>query len=282
MEKGNYFYEKSNVYHIFDKRDEQDFSLKAVGYHNFNFITPDPYPRKQAFYTLHFIIKGQGTLVVNGKEFKLSQYDVFLLDNSSTFYYIPNNNDLWEYVFFEFRGNFADKYAIASGFSPTNPKRSCVKPQKVLSALKDIFNDDKLDFSYFNTLSVFFAVLDSTSEPEKQTAYFYQKDFIAEVKHFIELNYLSPDFNLKVLCKKMYISHSYLCHVFKQSENITPIEYVAKLKLARAKYLLKTTQYSVQEVSFACGFQEYEYFFRFFKRKVGLTPSQYRKQKPNS
>jgi len=30
MEKGNYFYEKSNVYHIFDKRDEQDFSLKAV------------------------------------------------------------------------------------------------------------------------------------------------------------------------------------------------------------------------------------------------------------
>lgn len=282
MEKNNYFYKKSNIYHIFDKRYEQDFSLKAVGYHNFHFIAPDPYPRKQNFHTLHFIIKGQGLLVVNGKKFQVSQYDVFLLDDSATFYYVPDPNDPWEYVFFEFRGNFVDKYAKFSGFSATNPKRSCEKPQKILSALTEIFNDVKLDFSYFNTLSVFFAILDSTSQPEKQTAYFYQKDFIAEVKHFIELNYLSPDFNLKVLCKKMYISHSYLCHVFKQSENMSPIEYVAKLKLARAKYLLKTTQYSVQEVSFACGFQEYEYFFRFFKRKEGITPSQYRKSKLNS
>ena len=278
MEKDIYFYKKSNVYHLFDERKEQEFSLNALGYHNFRFIPPDPYPRKQAFYTLHFIIKGKGILVVNNKKFQLSQYDVFLLDTSSTFYYIPDQKDPWEYVFFEFKGSFVDQYAAFSGFSPTNPKRKCEKPQKILSALKEIFNDDKLDFSYFKTISAFFSLLDSTSQQEKQTTFFYQKDFVAEVKHFIQLNYLSPDFNLQYLCKKMYISHSYLCRVFKLSEKISPVEYVARLKLARAKYLLKSTNYSVQEISFACGFQEYEYFFRFFKRKVGSTPTQYRKK----
>ena len=41
-------------------------------------------------------------------------------------------------------------------------------------------------------------------------------NFIEEIKHFIQLKYLNPEFNVEYLCDSMHISHSHLCRIFKQ------------------------------------------------------------------
>ncbi|MBQ4269172.1 MAG: helix-turn-helix domain-containing protein [Clostridia bacterium] len=278
MENTQYFLDQPESFHFFLNREEKDFFVHMIGYHNFHHIFPDPYSRKQPCFTLHFIVSGKGFLYVNGKMFTVYQHEVFFLDNRCTFAYYPSSDEPWEYVFFEFGGRFAQKYADLAGFSYAQPKKTCRHPQKVLSTLSSAFRHADKSLSYFKVNSLFFSVLDSVCEPETETEFFYERNFIEEVKHFIQLKYLTPEFNVEYLCNSMHISHSHLCRIFKQSENVSPIGYINNLKMARARELLTTTTASVRNVASTSGFREYEYFLRLFKRMHGVSPTTYRKE----
>ena len=53
-------------------------------------------------------------------------------------------------------------------------------------------------------------------------------------------------------------------------------EYIAMLRVGRAKRLLWHPEYSVTDVAMQCGFSSSQYFCRVFRRMVGQTPAQYR------
>ena len=90
MEQDKHFLKSPEVFHFNLKRKEQDLFIHMIGYHNFHYISPEQYPRKQRRYTLHFILSGRGYLTVNGEKFTIYPYDVFCLDNECTFYYYPD------------------------------------------------------------------------------------------------------------------------------------------------------------------------------------------------
>ena len=53
--------------------------------------------------------------------------------------------------------------------------------------------------------------------------------------------------------------------------------FIKNKRLERAKELLKTTDMTISEISDACGFSDYNYFLREFKKKYGTTTKQIRK-----
>lgn len=71
-------------------------------------------------------------------------------------------------------------------------------------------------------------------------------------------------------------SKSYIFKEFKKRTGRTPMEYFYYLKIEKAMFLLKTTSLSVKEVSEKLCFDTPNYFTKFFKKNVGLTPKQYR------
>lgn len=277
MEQKNFFLEKPEVFKFFLNRTEKDFFIHMIGYHNFHYISAEPFLRKQEYYTIHFIVSGKGYLEINGKKHTVYPHEIFVLDNKTTFAYYPDPDDPWEYVFFEFDGNFAKNYVTSAGFSDTLHKQTCQNPQKILASLASALQKTEEAPSYFKIASLFFMILDSVCQPVAQNEFFYQPNFIEEVKHFIQLKYLSPEFNMEYLCTSMHISHSHLCRIFKRSENMSPIAYINKLKMARAKELLENSNTNIYEISFMSGFREYEYFLRLFKRMHGMSPTAYRK-----
>ena len=278
MEQTKSFLENPEVFNFFFNRKEEEFFIHVIGYHNFHQIKPETFLRKQSCYTLHFVISGKGYLEINGKTIPVYPYDVFILDDQTLFAYYPDKDDPWEYAFFEFGGPLAKYYASTADFSPTKLKMPCRHPQRVLNLLADAFKKTGKSLSYFCVASLFFTILDLVSHPESQPDFFYEPNFIEEVKYFIQLKYLNEDFNLEYLCSSMHISHSHLCRIFKKSENISPITYINRLKMERAKELLKNTSMSVLEISSLSGFREYEYFLRLFKRLHGVSPTAYRKK----
>jgi AraC-like DNA-binding protein len=69
-------------------------------------------------------------------------------------------------------------------------------------------------------------------------------------------------------------------HIFKEVTGFTVMEYVMACRLNQVKYLLEMEpDQSLTDVSRATGFESVAHFSRFFKEKVGTTPSQYRKTK---
>jgi transcriptional regulator GlxA family with amidase domain len=64
---------------------------------------------------------------------------------------------------------------------------------------------------------------------------------------------------------------------FRAATGMTLIEYVQNLRVEKAKRLLETGSLPVDEISAETGYEDASFFRRLFKRRTGLTPSQYKK-----
>ena len=96
------------------------------------------------------------------------------------------------------------------------------------------------------------------------------------IKNYIDNNY-SEDIKLESLSKMAYMNKFHLISEFKQSYRVTPIEYLILKRIEVTKNLLISTNHSMEEISSIVGFNSQSYFNQVFKKKVGITPSQFRK-----
>lgn len=90
------------------------------------------------------------------------------------------------------------------------------------------------------------------------------------------------NFNLSLdeACKKSAISRVYFNKLFKQQFNMSPIAYINKQRIKKAKILLKSGIYTREEIAFQCGFNDVKYFYTVFKSTAGMTTGKYlQKQK---
>ncbi|MBQ8249206.1 MAG: PocR ligand-binding domain-containing protein [Clostridia bacterium] len=92
------------------------------------------------------------------------------------------------------------------------------------------------------------------------------------IEHISEKIYISQ------LCDKFFLSKNSLYRLFKDEFNTTANEFILQKKLNYAQELLKTQAHlDITKVSAACGFSDYNYFIRIFKKRLGITPLQFRK-----
>jgi AraC-like DNA-binding protein len=100
-----------------------------------------------------------------------------------------------------------------------------------------------------------------------------------EIASWINDHYIEK-VSLDKIASELNLSKYYASHVFKEVTGFTVMEYVMACRLNQVKYLLEMEpNQSLTEVSRASGFESVAHFSRFFKEKVGTTPSQYRKTK---
>ena len=96
------------------------------------------------------------------------------------------------------------------------------------------------------------------------------------------VNHLSRNIFGKVDCgelaKLCFLSTSRFYDLFRAEFGMTPLEYRDRLLLRRAVSLLSEGDLSVSEAAFAVGFENAAYFSRFFKKHMGLSPIEYKRQ----
>ncbi len=95
------------------------------------------------------------------------------------------------------------------------------------------------------------------------------------LKNYIDNNF-QRNLNLKGLAGRINLEPSYLSRKFKEYFGNGPIDYVIKLRLEKAAYLLKYTGMSVGECGARAGFQSLYHFSRIFKRNYKVSPSGFR------
>ena len=72
-----------------------------------------------------------------------------------------------------------------------------------------------------------------------------------------------------------YLSRDRFNHVFKEVTGFAPNEYVRKIRVERAKPLLREEGMTVRECAESVGFDDVNYFCRVFKKETGVTPKKY-------
>ena len=99
---------------------------------------------------------------------------------------------------------------------------------------------------------------------------------LTDVRNAI-FNMPSHNWTIDELCEMAGYSRSYFHHKYKEAFTSSPQQDVIESKILYAKYLLKNTDYRVNEIAGLCGYTEEVHFMRTFKKKTGFTPLQYRK-----
>lgn len=92
---------------------------------------------------------------------------------------------------------------------------------------------------------------------------------------------LTADLSLGAIASKLNVNASYLSDLFHRECGMTLTEYVAKERVDHAVHLLNNTKKTVQEVAAECGILDASYFTKLFKKRIGVTPNQYREEFQN-
>ncbi|MDA8388612.1 MAG: DNA-binding response regulator [Nitrospiraceae bacterium] len=102
-------------------------------------------------------------------------------------------------------------------------------------------------------------------------------NLLRAVRH-MERNF-SGDIRLPVLAREAGLSKYHLCRAFKRHTGFTPMRYLARLRVERAKALLNHDSLSVSTVAVEVGFNDLGGFIKQFKRLTGFTPGEFKKGK---
>ncbi|REE86411.1 two-component system response regulator YesN [Paenibacillus taihuensis] len=98
---------------------------------------------------------------------------------------------------------------------------------------------------------------------------------ICKLHQFIRGN-LGGDLSLTRLSEVVYLNPAYLSVLYKQQTGRNLSDYIAELRLDKAKELLLATPFKIHEIADKVGFETSGYFTRFFKKRLQMTPQEYR------
>ena len=115
------------------------------------------------------------------------------------------------------------------------------------------------------------------------------QDNLKRVKNLERLNqtitYIQDHFNESLSNKKLaemiHLSEGRFNHLFKESMEEAPQQYINRLRLKKAAELLRKENMTISEIAYVVGFNDYNHFGRIFKRHYGCTPTQMREDTIN-
>ena len=99
---------------------------------------------------------------------------------------------------------------------------------------------------------------------------------MAPMAHGFELCAPDAAFSLAELTNRFHVSTSHMIHMFKAQFGLPPIQYMVRRRIGEAQHLLRTTEDSAGDIAGRVGMINRNYFYRMFKRLVGVSPVRYR------
>lgn len=156
----------------------------------------------------------------------------------------------------------ADDYIL----KPFNPE---ILRTKVKHLIKS-----RIELKQIYTKLLMPSITSNESQPEESVETVTIEDpFITQILKIVNENLQNPEFNVKKLAEMLNMSQPTLYRRVKQLTNFTIIELVRGVRLKRSTELLRTRQYSVQEVAEMVGYNDIPTFRKHFVDFYGTTPS---------
>jgi len=95
------------------------------------------------------------------------------------------------------------------------------------------------------------------------------------------IEHVEQDVKLEMVTNEVHMSKDYIGKLFKQKTGCNFNDFVTKVKMEHAKYLIQTGEFKNYEVSEKLGYSKPDYFSHLFKKYTGYTPTEFKKMYHN-
>ncbi len=126
-------------------------------------------------------------------------------------------------------------------------------------------------------------IIRQNAEPQpKQEGYHFDTHYKSYVVNQI-VTYLDTHYSEKIsldrIAQNMYLSPVYISKIFKEETGESPINYLIKIRLEKAKDMLSSpTPNSIKKIANDVGYEDAYHFSKLFKKYYGISPLYYRKR----
>ncbi|MCJ8011880.1 response regulator [Paenibacillus sp. KQZ6P-2] len=104
-----------------------------------------------------------------------------------------------------------------------------------------------------------------------------ESHIIHDIAHYLE-NHYAEDISLQDMAARFFLSREYISRRFKQEFCVNISDFLAGVRIDKAKLLLLNPQLRISQVAEMVGYQDEKYFSKVFKKQEGRTPNEYRKE----
>ena len=202
----------------------------------------------------------------DGEEYELHPGDYFIQRRSSN-QTGEKPSDSPKYLYIHFIGEWTD--SERDGVLARSGNFDCAAFMPLIYKIDRVAHEN---YTYTERMGALFEILSRLyrSVPDVDSA-------AVRILKYIDKNYLEIS-SLEDICDHFHYSKNHVINIFKQSQGMTPFEYINDLKIRRAMYLLEVTSKSIDEIALESGFNHYSHFYRLFMRKNGASPFEWRKK----
>lgn len=100
--------------------------------------------------------------------------------------------------------------------------------------------------------------------------------FMNKMNGYLDKNLSTTEMKIDDIAEAVNMSRSAFQIKVKELTGLTPIDYVTKVRIDRACYLLRNSHENINQIAYSVGYSDPKYFSRVFKRTMGMTPSQFK------
>lgn len=259
---------------LFSGNMEYPFNIEAIGITHPDrdyFISRN----RSDYHVIEYVVTGKGTLSVNGKEYNLQAGDVYILPAESTHSYRSDPEQPYQKLWCNFYSDTFEKirsdYRLNGEYVFHAPE--CEEDFVRLVEIAT-FGSRMNDNEWTNIASILMNVLNKIAARE------YRPDdsfvIAARAKEIFD-DAVFQNITVEDVTKQLFVSKTILTREFRIMYGMSPYHYYLNKKLSQAKLMLRNSNMSVKEISEKLCFADEHYFSGLFKRKIGVSPSEFRK-----
>lgn len=141
-------------------------------------------------------------------------------------------------------------------------------PLPALERSLELEDEDRFD-------SLIFGIFDYVSRASLKGRVFRADVRVQRMKRFIE-RHAFEDISLTEIARSVQLSPFTCIRQFKSAVGSTPLRYLQRLRLDRARTLLKDRRLTIEQVARKVGIRDRFYFSRLFSREIGVPPQKFR------
>lgn len=230
------------------------------------------------YFVIKYTLSGHGIFQVDSKIYKLQPGILSGFTPEQNHHYKTDPDDPMEHIFITFTGSEARELMEKSSLiqkgtiQVENPAATKSLMTTMLGkGLEKSEYSQQLCCNYLRIVLLEQASHVSKSAPPTLSLHTYQK-----CRKYIDENF-STIMSIQQIADKCGVNIRYMSRLFKKFNNMTPHQYITRLKMNRAANLLLDTTQTVRTIGNVLGFKDPYHFSRNFKQVHGLSPQNYRK-----
>lgn len=247
----------------------------------YNFSPPNR--RTLNEYQLIYITKGSGYFEsASVKRQTVNEGSIIFLFPGEWHSYYPNPDTGWNEYWVGFRGPHIDKRVEKHFFNKEESLFRIGHSATIIRLYEDILDLAKKEKTGYQQMisSMVLHILGSIYYKRKNIQFnnSYIEEKIIEARQLIKDN-IEGTLSQEEIAIKLGLGYSWFRRMFKEYTGVSPAQYQLQQKVLQAKELLTDTTMSISEVAYKLHFENAGQFSTFFKKKEGLTPTQFREQR---